>query len=279
MTRIAYLPLHRNDRQVYAMDSRETAPLASTPDMFVNRTNAAFHGNLAIAVPGEVAGYYQMWSRFGRLPWRQLFEPSIKLCLNGMPVTAPLRTSLDSESPYIWKYEQMRKAYVDAGSNKSLSEGQIRYDPVFARTLQRIADDPFSFYNGSLADDILLDACEDTGTYNCVLTRQDLLDYKVRWRAAPAVRLRSGHSVHLFPLPSASLILAPILRASELYGLAAEQFDSLDSAARLYHRLAELFKFAFAERVFLGDDLFANVTQVSLSSVSDLIASSNDQLT
>ena len=40
-----------------------------------------------MAVPGELRGYYSFYQKFGgRLPWRDLLEPSIKLCTKGHAV-------------------------------------------------------------------------------------------------------------------------------------------------------------------------------------------------
>ena len=36
-------------------------------------------GAYSIAVPGEVYGMYKAWQRYGRLPWRYLVQPAIKL--------------------------------------------------------------------------------------------------------------------------------------------------------------------------------------------------------
>lgn len=56
-------------------------------------------GALSIGVPGEVLGYYKAWSRFGRLPWRRLVQPTIDLCRNGYQVEYALAEALkDGES-------------------------------------------------------------------------------------------------------------------------------------------------------------------------------------
>lgn len=43
-----------------------------------------------MAVPGEVRGFYEAWSKFGRLPWSDLFQPAISRCENGFIVEADL---------------------------------------------------------------------------------------------------------------------------------------------------------------------------------------------
>ena len=37
-------------------------------------------------MPGEVAGYWAAHQKHGRLPWAELFEPTIKLCRDGYRV-------------------------------------------------------------------------------------------------------------------------------------------------------------------------------------------------
>jgi gamma-glutamyltranspeptidase len=51
----------------YAIDAREEAPKAATHDMFHNNSTLSRLGPLAIAVPGELSGYWELHQSSGRL--------------------------------------------------------------------------------------------------------------------------------------------------------------------------------------------------------------------
>lgn len=51
-------------------------------------------GGLAIATPGEVAGFYKAWQMFGVLTWAELFTPAIQLCEEGFVVERSLSDAI-----------------------------------------------------------------------------------------------------------------------------------------------------------------------------------------
>ena len=73
---------------VHTLDSREVAPLAATEDMFGSDTNLCTRGGLSAAVPGELKGYWEVYQKHGgAVPWKDLLQPSIDLCKNGVPIS------------------------------------------------------------------------------------------------------------------------------------------------------------------------------------------------
>lgn len=46
-----------------------------------------YTGPLGVAIPGELKGYQEAHERFGKLPWKDLFEPTIRLCEEGVPIS------------------------------------------------------------------------------------------------------------------------------------------------------------------------------------------------
>lgn len=70
---------------------------------------ALHSGGLAVAVPGELRGYRELYTRFGgRLPWRDLLEPTIKLCEEGHLVNWHMARALMFNRIDIMKEPSMR---------------------------------------------------------------------------------------------------------------------------------------------------------------------------
>src|SRR5579884_2772472 len=65
------------------------APRALSPEFLQKQGIAEMprQGIQSVTVPGAVDGWAKMHHRFGRLPWRDLFQPAIAYALNGFPVT------------------------------------------------------------------------------------------------------------------------------------------------------------------------------------------------
>src|SRR5439155_5255169 len=91
-----YMVIHLAARRTnIAIDYRETAPAATTRDIFLDeRGNAdprkSRDSALAIGVPGTVAGLALAHARFGsgRFTLAQLIAPAIPLAREGIPVEA-----------------------------------------------------------------------------------------------------------------------------------------------------------------------------------------------
>lgn len=76
-------------------------------------------GGLAVAVPGELMGYWEAHKEYGRLPWAELFDPAIKLCETGSRVTNYLAAYLVEKEPMIKKESSLAEILINPNTNKT----------------------------------------------------------------------------------------------------------------------------------------------------------------
>jgi len=62
----------------HSLIAREAAPLAVVEKFYRDKSNTR-SGPLAIAMPGELQGYWALHQKFGRLPWRTIVQPTIEV--------------------------------------------------------------------------------------------------------------------------------------------------------------------------------------------------------
>lgn len=226
------------------IDFRETAPLAARKDMFVDKEVFASVGGLSIGVPGEVAGMKLAHQKYGKLPWKRLFEPSIKMCRNGFPVTSELGLQLQLFSEFVVDNPQLSEIYAPNGN--ILKKGQILYRTKFARTLETIANNYTEFYKGSIAKSIIKRVHATGG----IMTLDDLKNYRPIVRE-PIVGFYNDRKVITAPEPTSGPILLFLLNLLEKYDLKNNEIDGLN-----FHRIIEALKFGFARQTELGDSAF-----------------------
>src|SRR5690606_30732238 len=88
-------------KQVYSFDGRETAPKTAGRYLFSGDDGKpmdfyeAAVGGRAVGVPGMMRLLEMMHKRFGRVQWKDLFNPAITLSENGFKVTPRLAAMVD----------------------------------------------------------------------------------------------------------------------------------------------------------------------------------------
>jgi len=250
-------------REVVALISRETAPAAAERDMFINASSTI--GGKAIGIPGDVKGYYAAWLKYGKVRWEDLFHPTIRLMTEGFPVAFHMAEAAKHNADFLKNSETLREVYVKK-NGEVVEEGDIIKDLNLARTLQRIAIDPFTFYNGSLAKDIVADIADAGG----IITEEDLRDYTPVFKKATEVKLRNGnYTLYGLPPPSGGVVLQHILQILDGYNLKPEDVKDRAGRALTAHRIMEAFKFAYAKRSALADEDFVDVQELVKNMTSE----------
>ncbi len=157
-----------------------------------------FHiGPGSMAVPGNIAGVFQVHSRLGRLPFRAVAAPAIACARRGVVVNAFQAFCLKVLEPIMLSTAAARRLYAPEG--RLLKAGETLYMPELADTLEwLVAEGPAVFYRGELARRFITD-CEQLGAH---LRAGDLENYQVIERE-PLIYHYRGRRFASNPAPSA----------------------------------------------------------------------------
>ncbi|KFB46133.1 hypothetical protein ZHAS_00014179 [Anopheles sinensis] len=229
-----------------ALDAREVAPAAATQGMFINRTVS---GGLAVAVPGEVKGYWELHQRYGRLDWKTLIEPTIKLCREGHVVTGYLERILAPRADLIRNEPSLAEVFINPETQLPWKEGDRLKRLALADTLEVIAEEGVhALYsrNGTLLPKLM----RDLKQFGSIITEDDFLNYEPRWLDAVHTSISKSSQVYSIPLPGSGPILNYMLNILDNFG-DMRQGDPLS-----WHRLVESFKHGYGRRTRLGDPPF-----------------------
>jgi gamma-glutamyltranspeptidase / glutathione hydrolase len=218
-------------------------------------------GEASCAVPGATAGLSEVHSTYGRMPWRSVIEPAVKLARQGVELTRP-QAHLHAILDLILRHAPEGRRLYSRPDGGRLQPGDILRLPDLAGTLERIAEEgPALLYRGELADEIVETVAGGGGT----LTRRDLEDYEVVWREPVRVPFL-GHEVVSNPPPSSGgLLIAYGLALLERVG--AGDVGSAEAIAALAEVMREQTRARAgeldADRLLSEDALAAAAARVS----------------
>ena len=166
----------RKTRKAETLIARERAPLAATQNMFQGMPKRASRtGGLSVAVPGEVAGLWELHQKYGSLDWASLLEPVAKLCDDGHLVSRFLYSYLLSMKNTIQARPGLKNIFIDPATNEPYKLGQKIKRPDMARTIRTIARDGApALYDGVLTEAFVKDIHDNGG----IITKEDLKQYK-----------------------------------------------------------------------------------------------------
>ncbi|XP_061196443.1 glutathione hydrolase 1 proenzyme-like [Saccostrea echinata] len=242
---------HRKTKTAHTIIAREMAPGGSSEEMFVMGNKSSIEGGLAIGIPGNIKGFYEVWKIGGKLPWRDLFQPAIKKLREGWSVNSLLARAIHklTESDILLKQKNLRLMVTNPETNEVYTEGEIIKIPGLAKTFEAIANDPHTMYNGSMAKDIVADIREAGG----IITEEDLQNYVAVVKEPLVVKLTDNSTIFTPPPPSSGAVYAMIFNIADKYGFTPDSVSTPEKSILTWHRIVEAMKFAYAKRSNLGD--------------------------
>jgi gamma-glutamyltranspeptidase / glutathione hydrolase len=242
-----------------AIDYRETAPAATTREIFLDERgeadpNKSQDSALAIGVPGTVAGLALAHAKYGsgKFTLAKLIAPAIALARDGIPIENDIADSLPRSQSRLARWPATTKIFF-AADGRPLAPGATLLQRDLADTLTAIGrEGPRAFYRGAIADKLVAAVRAAGG----IMTREDLEHYQPIERAPTSGSYRGYRIVSMPPSSSGGVVLVEMLNILEGYKL-----GELDAATRA-HLMIEAMKRAYFDRAkFLGDP--ASVTPPS----------------
>jgi gamma-glutamyltranspeptidase/glutathione hydrolase len=234
--------------ETHAIDFRETAPAAATPEKNRAMLDAGGIGYTSAGVPGTVAGMALALERFGTRPLAELVAPAIALAKKGHKLGARQALVLS------WSWDKLKRdpaARAVWGHGKGpRKQGDLVVQADLARTLSAVAaHGRAGFYEGRVAAAV----DEAMRAHGGLITADDLRGYEAREREPLRFSYR-GFEVATMPPPSmGGVAFAEIMLALERQRAWEVPVDS----GLGLHLFVEASRRAYAERRLVGADPLA----------------------
>lgn len=248
------------------LDGRETAPAAAHPRWFeqdgrILTVPQAIPGGLSVGVPGNLRLIAELHARHGKLPWKQVFEPAIRLARDGFVVTPRLHHALTVSQETAALTPQGRALYYGPDGQKPLPVGTLIRNPALAAFLQRLATEgPEAFYAGANAVAIA-DAVSAAPRNPAPMTTADIAAYRAKSRPPVCASYRQYRVCGMGPPSSGATTVLGALGMLERFDLSALGKDSPTA----WHLIAEAERLAYADRErYLADSDFVSVPVAGL---------------
>jgi gamma-glutamyltranspeptidase/glutathione hydrolase len=208
-----------------------------------------------VTVPGCVAGWQALHKRFGRLPWRDLFQPAIYYAEHGFPVTELIQYDWDHGSSKL--DESARRVFLPGG--RAPEVGQVFRNPELAHAYRLIAQlGAAAFYSGPIGEAILKTSNALGGT----MTAEDLREYQPEWVQPISTDYR-GWKVYQLPPNGQGIGTLEMLNMIEQFPVG----DYAQNSADAFHVKIEAQKLATQDlKRWVGDPRFFKVPTEGLLS-------------
>ncbi len=210
------------DKRLVSLDARETAPMAATPELFMAADGKpmgfydAVVGGRSVGVPGVPALLWDAHKRWGKLPWAQLFAPTIAMAEAGF-IISPRLAGLIATDKHLAK-DPAARAYFFLPDGAPKPVGTLLKNPDYAATLKRLAvSGPDAFYKGPIAEAVVAAVQAEPNPGQLALS--DLAGYRVAEREPVCGAYRSYRLCSMGPPSSGGVTILQLLALLEPFDL------------------------------------------------------------
>jgi gamma-glutamyltranspeptidase / glutathione hydrolase len=236
--------------KVYGLNSSGWTPKALTIDYLKSKGVTEINpiGVESIDVPGAVAGWDAMRTRFGTLPFSELLAPAIYYAQNGFPLAE--RNARYWISKRLMDQPGWKETY-DIWPNAP-QPGDLFTNPALANSLRQIAvKGRDAYYNGPMTETMVKFLDAHGGTH----TLEDFRDFQPEW-VEPVSTTYRGWTVYELPPNGQGIAALSMLNIMEHFPMAQYGHNSVDAL----QVMIEAKKLAYADMYkYDGDPRFTPV--------------------
>jgi gamma-glutamyltranspeptidase/glutathione hydrolase len=222
------------------LNSSGAAPKALSPEFLAAKgiKTMPTDGIHSVTVPGAVAGWYRMHERYGKLPWKDLFQAAIAFAEQGHPVHEGMNELWAAPNMVKSLKGNAESARVFLPNGKAPETGELFRNPGMARAFRLIADKgPDAFYKGEIAQAIVKTSQNLAGS----MTAEDLAAFSPEWVQPISIDYR-GWRVYELPPNGQGVAALEMLKIMETQPPAPGPF----SPAEMHLRI-EAMKLAYSD--------------------------------
>jgi gamma-glutamyltranspeptidase/glutathione hydrolase len=236
--------------KLYGLNSSGWTPKALTIDYLkahgIDHINPI--GVETIDIPGAVAGWDALRTRFGTLPFSQLLAPAIYYAQNGFPLAE--RNARYWVAKSLMQQPGYKETYLPNGIAPKVGD-EFR-NPALANSLRQIAEHGRdAYYNGPMAETMVKFLDAHGGTH----TIEDFRDFQPEW-VEPISTTYRGWTVYELPPNGQGIAALAMLNIMEHFPMAQYGHNSADAL----HVMIEAKKLAYADMYkYVGDPRFTPV--------------------
>lgn len=245
---------------VHGLNASGWAPSGLTPEVLAAKgiNEMPQRGIYSVTVPGVVAGWDAMRTRFGTKAFPELLAPAIYYAEHGFPVSEVIAGGWARSAKMHGAHPNSKKTYLVDGV-RAPRAGEVFKNPDLAGSLRRIAERGRNgFYTGPTAEAILAISKEQGGTF----TAADLSDYQPEW-VTPVQTAYRGWNVYEIGPSTQGVAALMMLNLMERFPMADYGLQSPNAM----HVMIEAKKLAYADMLrHVGDPRFSTVPVAQLLS-------------
>src|SRR5580698_1642158 len=126
--------------KLVGLNASGPAPKALSPEFLAKQGIKTMpqSGIQSFTVPGAVEGWAEIHKRYGKLPWKDLFQSAIAYAEKGFPVTEAVHESWAANAERIRANPESARLFLPGG--KVPREGDLFKNPEIGHALRLIAD-------------------------------------------------------------------------------------------------------------------------------------------